>query len=180
MAEAVAPEQAQQPSVPGLTRLLQETFPGAVQTFHHQHGDETVVIGRERMLDLFAFLKNDSRCRFNLMVDVTAVDHLPRRPRFEVVYHLKSIPLRHRLRVKVPIEESAAEVDSIHALWVAADWYERECFDMYGIRFKGHPNLKRLLMYEGFEGYPLRKDYPKGQAQPLVEMRPVKERYSYG
>ena len=86
----------------------------------------------------------------------------------------------HRLRIKVPLEEKAAEVDTISALWVAADWYERECFDMYGITFKGHPNLKRLLMYEGFEGYPLRKDYPKGLSQPLVEMRPVKERYNYG
>jgi len=180
MAEEHAPEHAQAPSVPALTRLLQESFPNAVLGHHQQHGDETVVIARAGMLEVFGFLKNDSRCRFNLMIDATAVDHLPRQPRFEVVYHLKSIPLKHRIRLKVPIEDGAAEVDSIAGLWVAADWYERECFDMYGIRFKGHPNLKRLLMYEGFEGHPLRKDYPKGQAQPLVDMRPVKERYSYG
>jgi NADH-quinone oxidoreductase subunit C len=171
---------AEEKTVPALTGLIEQTFAGQVLSHHRQHGDETLVIRREKMLDIFAFLKTDARCQFNLMVDVTAVDHHPAAPRFEVVYHLKSIPLKHRLRIKVPLEEQAAEVDTISALWVAADWYERECFDMYGIAFKGHPNLKRLLMYEGFEGYPLRKDYPKGLAQPLVEMRPVKERYNYG
>jgi NADH-quinone oxidoreductase subunit C len=164
---------------PALTALLQQTFPGVVTAHHAQYGDETAVIGRERMLDVFRFLRDDPRCRFNLMVDVTAVDYLPRVPRFEVVYHLKSLPLGHRLRVKVPVAAAEAGVDSIVSLWVAADWYERECFDMYGIAFQGHPNLKRLLLYEGFEGHPLRKDYPKGLAQPLVEMRPVRERYDY-
>jgi NADH-quinone oxidoreductase subunit C len=167
-------------SKPAVTALVEQSFAGKVIGSHQQHGDETIVIKREGMLDIFTFLKTDARCKFNLMIDVTAVDHLPARPRFEVVYHLKSIPLKHRLRIKVPIEDKGAEVDTISKLWVAADWYEREVFDMYGILFKGHPNLKRLLMYEGFEGYPLRKDYAKGMAQPLVDMRPVKERYNYG
>lgn len=165
---------------PALTALIEQTFADQVLGSHQQHGDETIILKRERMLDVFRFLKTDPRCQFNLMIDVTAVDRLPAQPRFEVVYHLKSIPLKHRLRIKIPVAESAAEVDSISGLWVAADWYEREVFDMYGITFKGHPNLKRLLMYEGFEGHPLRKDYPKGLVQPLVEMRPVKERYDYG
>jgi NADH-quinone oxidoreductase subunit C len=78
------------------------------------------------------------------------------------------------------VEEAAAEVDSIRGLWIAADWYERECHEMYGIAFAGHPNLKPLLLYDGFEGHPLRKDYEKGHAQPLVPMRPVRERYDYG
>ena len=171
---------AESKTVPALTGLIQQTFAGSVLSAHQQHGDETVVLRREGMLDVFRFLKTDARCQFNLMVDVTAVDHHPATPRFEVVYHLKSIPLQHRLRLKVPLKEKAAEVDTISGLWVAADWYERECFDMYGITFKGHLNLKRLLMYDGFEGYPLRKDYEKGLTQPLVPMRPVKERYSYG
>jgi NADH-quinone oxidoreductase subunit C len=176
MAEATSEKK----SIPALTSLIGQSFPGQVLSSHNALGDETLVIQRERMLDVFQFLKSDSRCRFNLMVDVTAVDYLPATPRFEVVYHLKSIPLKHRLRIKVPLEERAAEVDTISNLWVAADWYEREVFDMYGITFKGHPKMKRLLMYEGFEGHPLRKDYAKGMTQPLVEMRPVKERYNYG
>lgn len=165
---------------PALTQLLQQRFPGQVLGWHTQHGDETVLLKRAGMLDVFGFLRDDARCRFNLMVDLTATDDLHRQPRFEVVTHLKSLPLKHRLRIRIPVDAAAPEVDSISGLWVAADWYERECFDMYGIRFKGHPNLKRLLMWEGFEGHPLRKDYEKGHVQPLVELRPVKERYDYG
>jgi len=176
MAEATTEKAAK----PAVTSLVEQTFAGQVLSSHNALGDETIVIKRDKMLDIFQFLKTDSRCQFNLMIDATAVDHLPATPRFEVVYHLKSIPLKHRLRIKVPLEEQAAEVDTISQIWVAADWYEREVFDMYGITFKGHPNLKRLLMYEGFVGHPLRKDYAKGMTQPLVEMRPVKERYNYG
>lgn len=165
---------------PLLTALLQQTFPGRLIGWHKQHGDETVVLGRERMLEVFTFLRDDPRCQFNLMIDLTATDDRRRVPRLELVVHLKSIPLKHRLRVRIPVAEATPEVDSITGLWVAADWYERECYDMYGIRFKGHPNLKRLLMWEGFEGHPLRKDYEKGRVQPLVPMRPVKERYDYG
>lgn len=165
---------------PALTRVLKDNFGDAVLSHHAQHGDETVVVTREKMKDILAFLKNDHRCAFEMMVDLTAVDHLPRKPRFEVVIHLKSLTLNHRLRVKIPVDEESPEVDSILDLWVASDWYERECHEMYGIRFKGHPNLAPLLLYEGFQGFPLRKDYEKGLSQPLVELRPVSERYSYG
>jgi len=165
---------------PALTALLMQQFPAQVLGWHRQHGDETVLLERERMLDVFRFLRDDPRCGFNLMVDLTATDDRRRKPRFEVVVHLKSLPLKHRLRVRIPVDGAAPEVDSITELWVAADWYERECFDLYGIGFKGHPNLKRLLMWEGFEGHPLRKDYEKGHVQPLVELRPVRERYDYG
>lgn len=165
---------------PPVTALLQGTFAGKVLGHHCQHGDETILIEREGMLDVFSFLKDDPRCAFEMMIDLTAVDYQPRAPRFEVVYHLKSLTLTHRLRVKVPLEEEAPEVDSILGLWVAADWYERECHEMYGIGFRGHPNLIPLLLYDGFEGHPLRKDYEKGLAQPLVPMRPVRERYNYG
>jgi NADH-quinone oxidoreductase subunit C len=166
-----------QETPPALTALLQQTFAGQIKGWHKQHGDETVVIGRERMHEIFKFLRDDARCQFNLMIDLTATDDRRRKPRFEVVVHLKSIPLKHRLRLRIPVEDPELEVDSITDLWVAADWYEREAYDMYGVRFKGHPNLKRLLMWEGFEGHPLRKDYEKGRVQPLVPMRPVKERY---
>ena len=165
---------------PVLTALIKKEFSKLFVECHVQHGDETVVIRREGMLELFRFLQNDRRCQFDMMIDLTAVDYLPRQPRFEVVYHFKSITLHHRLRVKVLVDEAACEVESIHGLWVAADWYERECAEMYGITFTGHPNLKPLLLYEGFKGHPLRKDYEKSLMQPLVPMRAVRERHDYG
>ena len=88
--------------------------------------------------------------------------------RFVVVYHLFSLPLKHRLRLEVPVEDADAEVDSLTSLWAGANWLEREVWDMFGIRFRGHQNLKRILMYEGFVGHPLRKDYPVNKRQPLI------------
>ena len=92
----------------------------------------------------------------------------PDRSRFTVVYHVFSMALKHRLRLVVPVEEAAAEVDSLTSLWPGANWLEREVWDMFGIEFRGHPDLKRILMYEGFEGHPLRKDYPVEKRQPLI------------
>ena len=88
--------------------------------------------------------------------------------RFEVVYHCYSVPKNHRLRIKVLLPAVTPSVPSLTGLWSSANWYEREVWDMYGIRFEGHPNLKRIMMYEGFEGHPLRKDYPVNKRQPLV------------
>ena len=91
--------------------------------------------------------------------------------RFVVVYHFFSLPLKHRLRLEVPVgevEEAEPEVDSLTSLWAGADWLEREVWDMFGIRFRGHPNLKRILMYDEFVGHPLRKDYPVNKRQPLI------------
>jgi NADH-quinone oxidoreductase subunit C len=88
--------------------------------------------------------------------------------RFAVVYHLYSLPLKHRLRVVVPVEEDDPEVASATSVWASADWLEREVWDMFGIRFEGHPNLKRILMYDEFVGHPLRKDYPVNKRQPLI------------
>ena len=92
----------------------------------------------------------------------------PEGSRFTVVYHFFSTTHKHRLRLVVPVQESAAEVDSLSDLWPAANWLEREVWDMFGIRFRGHPSLKRILMYEEFEGHPLRKDYPVAKRQPLI------------
>lgn len=92
----------------------------------------------------------------------------PGAARFAVVYHLFSLPLKHRLRLVVPVEETDPEVDSLTPVWAGADWLEREVWDMFGIRFRGHRNLKRILMYEEFVGHPLRKDYPVNKRQPLI------------
>jgi NADH-quinone oxidoreductase subunit C len=104
---------------------------------------------------------------------LTAVDDLceERLPRFDVVYHFYSLEKNHRVRIKAGVDEREPEIDSISAIWPIADWFEREVWDMFGIKFKGHPNLKRILMYEEFQGHPLRKDYPVTKRQPLIGPR---------
>jgi NADH-quinone oxidoreductase subunit C len=110
---------------------------------------------------------------------VTAVDYLGSVPRFEVVYHLYSSSRNHRLRLKVRVPEDAPRVPSVTSVWRGANWLERETYDMYGIRFDGHPNLTRIYLYPEFEGHPLRKDYPKERRQPLVtraDVEPAQQR----
>jgi NADH-quinone oxidoreductase subunit C len=152
-----------------LRRLLQ-AHAGAVQETHAQHGDATALVSREAIAAVMRFLHDDPETRFDVLVDVTAVDYLEegRAERFEVVYHLFSLEMRHRVRIKVRVPEADATVDTIVAVWPAANWLEREVWDMYGIRFRGHPDPRRLLLYEEFQGHPLRKDYPKERRQPLV------------
>jgi NADH-quinone oxidoreductase subunit C len=104
----------------------------------------------------------------SVIPDREAWPGIPGRSRFVVVYHLFSLPLKHRLRLEVPVDETDAELDSVTSLWAGANWLEREVWDMFGIRFRGHPNLKRILMYEEFAGHPLRKDYPVNRRQPLI------------
>lgn len=149
-------------------RKVQDAFADDLITTHSQLGQDTVVIARRCLLDLARFLKEDPELRYDVLMDVTAVDYWKRKPRFEVVYHFLSMPHRYRVRVKVPVGEPDPEVDSLTELWPSANWYEREVYDMFGIRFRGHPNLKRILMYPEFEGHPLRKDYPINRRQPLV------------
>ncbi len=161
------------------TQLVQEQFPSVVLSFHNHRGDETISIDRDYIVPVCKFIRDDPRLKMQMLVDVTAVDYLGEEPRFEVVYHFKSLAMGQRLRVKARVPEGDCRIDSIHELWLCANWYERECFDMYGIHFNNHPNLKRLLMYEEFEGYPLRKDYPVDGQQPRVPLREVHERYSY-
>ena len=151
---------------------LQQRFPNDVLSTHSEHGDETAVIARERMLDIFAWLKTSAETDMIMLSDLTAVDYQGKKtPRFEVVYHLHSLSKGARLRIKVELEQNDARLDSISGLYESANWTEREVWDMYGIRFDGHPDLKRILLYEEFEGHPLRKDYPIRKRQPLIPMR---------
>ena len=120
------------------------------------------------LLKVMEFLKNDPRLQFDMLADITAVDYLGRKPRFDVVYHLVSLPLGQRLRIKVRPDDAEPAVDSLAPLWDSANWLEREVWDMFGIRFIGHPDLKRILLYEEFQGHPLRKDYPIRKRQPLI------------
>jgi NADH/F420H2 dehydrogenase subunit C len=142
-------------------RLLDE-FGEAVQQVSDDHGDLTVWIDRDRVHDLLAFCKHDEQLAFNFCMDVTAVDYkeLGGEPRFAVVYHLYALTTGKRLRVKVGVPEDDPVVDTAVDVWKATDWFEREVYDMFGIRFEGHPNMKRILCHPDFQGHPLRKDYP--------------------
>jgi NADH-quinone oxidoreductase subunit C len=142
-----------------LTRLL-EVMPEAVVETHARGGDATAVVERSRLLDVLALLRNDGATSCEMLIDLCAVDRAEAEPRFEVVYHLYSVSQNHRLRVKARVPEHPCEIDSVTALWPAAGWMEREVFDLFGIRFKGHPDLRRLLLEPSFEGHPLRKDHP--------------------
>ncbi len=139
-------------------------------------GDVTHVVEARALRRLLSFLKSDAELQFNYLVDVLAVDYYDREPRFEVVYHLYSIPKKHRLRVKVRVPANEP-VPTISDLWQGADWPEREAFDMFGIVFEGHPNLKRIYLPQDWDGYPLRKDYPlrgyKDRYNPFGEDSPL-------
>lgn len=157
-----------------LTDLLQQTFPDAVLARHAQFGDETVVLAASRWLEVARFLRDDPRAQMTMLVDLTAVDFPDREPRFEVVAHLLSLTLGHRLRLKTSAgnaDGTQAVVPSLTSLWASANWAEREVYDMFGVLFDGHPDLRRILMYPEFLGHPLRKDYPAQRIQPLVPYR---------
>jgi NADH-quinone oxidoreductase subunit C len=149
-------------------RLLKEEYRDAVLDTLLPQGDATAVIRPEFLTKVMEFLKNDPRLLFDILVDITAVDYAGKRPRFSVVYHLLSLSFKRRIRLKVSVDEGGPVLASLTPLWGAANWLEREVWDMFGIRFAGHPDLKRILMYEGFEGHPLRKDYPIRKRQPLI------------
>ena len=151
-----------------LVARLRSTLPDAVISSHDFRGDATAIVPRDKLLAVARWLLEDPDTSFDLLLDVTAVDYLGRSPRFEVVYHLYSIAKNHRFRLKVPLEEGDAKLPSLVSLWAGANWLERETWDMYGISFEGHPNLRRIYLYEEFEGHPLRKDYPKEKRQPLI------------
>ena len=187
-----------------LTGSVQQQFPQHVIGTHAYRGQRTLVIKRDGLLPIAQFLRDDQTMRFDLLMDLSAVDYLkfgrmlssaptlatpsplpyymmpaPTQQkwerlvshddhRFEVVYHFFSTVRNHRLRVKVPLTAADPTVDSLTGLWMSANWHEREVWDMFGIRFTGHPNLKRILLYEEFKGHPLRKDYPVNKRQPLI------------
>lgn len=152
---------------------LREQFPNAVLESGEYRGDEWAIVDREMIRPIGRFLKDTNGLQFDMLTDLTAVDYFGRKtPRFEVVYHLYSVQKKHRLRLKVPLSEDDPTVDTLSDLWKVANWMEREVWDMYGIRFNDHPDPRRILLYEEFEGHPLRKDYPKDKHQPLVRRSP--------
>ena len=159
-----------------LVELLKKQFPSSVLETHSLSGDETVVVEAVRWKEVVRFLRDDPRADLAMLVDLTAVDYPERSPRFEVVAHFYSLTKGHRLRLKARVGDSegdGADIDTIADLYASANWAERECFDMFGVRFRGHPDLRRILNYPEFIGYPLRRDYPAERIQPLVPYREI-------
>ncbi len=150
----IPPEAAGMPDTAALT----EFDPEAILDGKFDRGELTLVIQPERIRRVCEFLKTQRGYRY--LSDVTAVDWFPSEPRFEVIYHLYSHDRKERLRLKSRLSGESAEIASVVPVWGAANWYEREVFDLFGIQFRGHPHLRRILMPEDWQGHPLRKDYP--------------------
>jgi NADH-quinone oxidoreductase subunit C len=141
-------------------RKLKEWDPQAVAEVISFRDELTLVIPREHLQRAAEFLRSDPELRFTFLSDITPVDHFPLEPRFELNYHLASLERRDRVRLKVRLSGIDPAVPSVTSVWPTANWHEREAFDLFGIRFEGHPDLRRILLPDDWEGYPLRKDYP--------------------
>jgi NADH-quinone oxidoreductase subunit C len=158
---------------PSLQLIQQQLGAKVLQSLQAQ-GDDIVVLDRAGLRESFRFLKENFQLAFDFLSDITAVDYWQKRePRFEVVYQITSLKNRRRLRVRVPVPESDPAVESLTPLWRGANFLEREVWDLFGIRFTGHPDLRRILLYDEFQGHPLRKDYPVNLCQPRVPERKV-------
>ena len=153
---------------------IQEKLGHRVLETQQSRRDDIVILHRSALRESFRFFKEDPNLAFDFLSDITAVDYWQKKePRFEVVYQLTALKHRQRLRVRVPVPENDASVESLTPLWKGANFMEREVWDLFGIRFIDHPDLRRILLYEEFQGHPLRKDYPVNLCQPRVPERRV-------
>ena len=154
---------------PPAVAAVQEALPAAIEAVSYWVGDWTLIVARERLLEVLEFLKTAEATAFDYCSDVTATDWPPRERRFDLIYCLYSTRLRHRIRVKARVAEDEA-VESVTGLWPAANWLEREVFDQFGINIVNHPDLRRILMPDEWQGHPQRKDYPlEGPGELLME-----------
>ena len=144
---------------PAVARLLSWNA-AALKEARFDREELTIVVDRPAIREACALLKDDPACPFNFLSDITCVDWYPSDPRFEVIYHLLSIAKKERVRLKVRLSNESPVVESLTSVWPGANFFEREVFDLFGIRFTGHPYLRRIMMPEDWEGHPLRKDYP--------------------
>jgi NADH-quinone oxidoreductase subunit C len=152
--------------------ILKPLVPGASLQVGRSVDFATIYVPADALVALCGALRDAPALRFDTIIEVTAADYFPRQPRFEVVYHLLSIPNRLRLRVKVPVADGGS-VPTVQGIWKGAGWPEREVWDMFGIVFVGHNDLRRLLMPEDWEGYPGRKDYPVQIRKPAQTYAPL-------
>jgi NADH-quinone oxidoreductase subunit C len=144
-----------------VVQTLQDWDPQAVAEVVEFRGEITIVVPREHLRRAAEFLCRESGLEYSFLSDISAVDRFPMEPRFELNYHLLSIPRRQTVRLRVRVPGGAdCVVDTVSPVWPTANWHERETYDLFGVRFEGHPDLRRILMPEEWEGHPLRKDYP--------------------
>ena len=143
-----------------IPQKLRENFPQVNFDFVDYRGDLSVKFDKEHVNKICRFLKEDQELDFRLCEDVTAVDWAKRKNRFTVVYHIFSFKHNFRLRLKADVDESECSIDTVSSVWRTADWHERETYDMFGITFNNHPDLRRMYMPEDFKYHPLRKDFP--------------------
>lgn len=144
---------------PAVARLL-GWKQDVIQSIKYDRDEMTIVVDRSDIREACVLLKEDAACPFNFLSDITCVDWYPSEPRFEVIYHLLSIPNKERIRLKVRLNSASPAVESLTAAWPGANFFEREVYDLFGVRFTGHPYLRRIMMPEDWDGHPLRKDYP--------------------
>ncbi len=155
--------------LPDHVSALKAALPDAVEQLSYWVGDWTVIVPPDRLIEVTTFLRDDPRCAFDYCSDVTAADWPPRAKRFDVIYCLYSVRLRHRIRLKVRAADGE-EVPSVTGVWSGANWFEREVWDQYGVNIIGHPDLRRILMPDDWQGHPQRKDYPlEGPGELLME-----------
>ena len=138
---------------------LKEKFPNSILEVMTFRGEVTVTVSKGDIFEICKFLHSDPNLQFHLLTDLCGLDFFPQAPRFGVVYLLCSLKNNQRLRVKTRVGETES-IPSVESIWKVANWYEREAYDLFGIRFENHPDLRRILLWDGYEGYPLRKDYP--------------------
>lgn len=162
-----------------LERLKEKFGDDLVETSSFR-GDDVAVVKPARWREAAEFVKTDARCQCDYFVDLSCVDNLDKcdtevpggtSERFEVYVIAYSVAKKHRVRLKARLSGEDPEIDSLVGVWAGANWVERECWDLFGVKFRGHPDLRRILMYEEFQGHPLRKDYPASRTQPLVPYR---------
>ena len=157
---------------------LSELLPQEVGVRQAADGHTELTVDRRQLLEVLRTLKESPATSCNLLLDVCAVDYPERADRFDVVYHLTGLPSGQRFRLKVAVPEDDPVLPTAYGIWKAADWLEREVYDMMGIRFDGHPNLRRILLWDGFEGWPLRKDYKESYFEE--DLKPFKTRHPDG
>ena len=154
-----------------LIELVKKQYADAVIDSHSRLGNDTIVIEASRVEEILLFVRDHAQSKLNLLRDLTCVDYLHRVPRFEVVYVLYSMELKHQLIVRALVDGDKPVAPTASVVYPIAGWMEREVWDMYGVHFEGHPDLRRVLLYEEFEGHPLRKDYAIQASQPRVALR---------
>jgi NADH-quinone oxidoreductase subunit C len=147
-----------------LKQSIPQLFESAIENAVEFRSETTLYVKNDKIVETATALRDHEELKFDMLSDLTAVDHLREmkegEPRFHVVYHLFSTKSKKRLRLKAPVWIDNPEIDSVTSVWITADWHERECYDMFGIIFKNHPDMRRILMPDDWEGHPLRKDYP--------------------